>query len=544
MKGFKYISIILIILILITACSSNNDADNERVEELKNDATENYIPAEGGTLVLSTTRFKTLNPILNRNEDLFQIHHLIYESLVTFDKNMKIKPLLAETWVFNKDNQSIDFNIRKGVKWHDGQSLTADDIVFTFNAIKGNIKDINEISTYRKSVENITDITKINSNSVRVTFSKHPGSILESMTFPILPKHVFAGVEVDLLNQDNFIIPGTGKYEIKEYENMRNISLIKNDNYWGSKKVYIDNIDVLLVPDEEAQLSLFENGEIDVVNTRVTDWGKHVDEKIIKTSEFITNNYEFLGINFRKSIFSDLNIRKAIAYSIDREKIISDIYLDNATVADFPIMPNSWLYDDSKIKLGFNFSRASQLLDEAGYTFKNDNEFRTNEKGEVLKLKLIVNSSNILRQQTANFLKNSLKEVGIQLDVEGFEWQDFEEKMTTNNYDLILSGWNLSYIPNITDLFHSSKINNGNFIAYNNEELDILLDSYLSSENLTTKKEKFSQVEEHIVNELPYISLFFRNSVLLCNKKIKGDINPESYNIFANIEDWYINFED
>ncbi len=544
MKGFKYISIILIILIFITACSSNNYADNERVEQLKNDATENYIPTEGGTLVLSTTRFKTLNPIFNRNEDLFQIHHLIYESLVTFDKNMKIKPLLAETWVFNKGDQSIDFNIRKGVKWHDGESLTADDIVFTFNTIKGNIKDVNQISTYRGSVENITNITKINSNSVRVTFSKEAGSILEAMTFPILPEHVFAGEKVNLLNQDDLIIPGTGKYKLEEYENMRNISLIKNDNYWGSKEPYIDNIDVLLVPDEEAQLSLFENGEIDVVDTQVTDWGKHVDEKIVKTSEFITTSYEFLGINFRKSILSDLNIRKAISYSIDREKIISDIYLDHATVADFPIMPNSWLYDDSKIKLGFNFSRASQLLDEAGYTLKNDNEFRTNEKGEVLKLKLIVNSTNILRQQTANFLKNSLKEVGIQLEVEAFEWEDFKEKMTTNNYDLILSGWNLSYIPNITNLFHSSKINNGNFIAYNNEELDLLLDSYLSSENLTTKKEKFSEIEEHIVNELPYISLFFRNSALLCNKKVKGDINPESYNIFANIEEWYINFED
>jgi len=336
------------------------------------------------------------------------------------------------------------------------------------------------------------------------------------------------------------IIAGTGKYELKEYENMRNIALIRNDNYW-SDKPYIDKISVLIIPDKEAQLSLFENGDIDFVNPKVIDWGKYADEKSTKSAEFVTPNYEFIGINFRKNILQNLNIRKAIAYSIDREKIASNIYLGHGTVVDFPIMPNSWLYNNSKIELGFNNNLSATLLDESGYTLQENNDLRTNDNGETIQLKLITNANNSLREQTAILIQDDLKKIGIQLEVEFLEWEDFEKQINSDDYDLLLGGWELSYIPDITSAFHSSSIGSTNFIAYNNEELDALLNSYLASGNLELKKQNFSDIEEHIVTELPYISLFFRNGAILANNKVKGDLKPQSYNIFSNIEEWYIN---
>ena len=538
MKGLKYISIILIVLLMITACSSNVNIEDGEVED---EVVEEHVPADGGTLVLSTTRFKTLNPIFNRNEDLFQIQHLIYESLVTFSEDMSIEPLLAEGWEFTNGEygQSIDFKLRRGIKWHDGETLTADDVIFTFNLIKGNIKGISKVSIYKQSLEYITNIVKVDDNTVRVNFSKNIGNGLEMMTFPILPEHIFEGNKIQLLEQDDFNIVGTGAYELKEYEKMRSISLVRNDNYWKNKP-YIDKINVLIVPDEEAQLSLFENGGIDFVNPKVVDWGKYVDEKTTNSAEFITPNYEFLGINFRKNILHDLNIRKGIAYSIDREKITGNIYLGHSTVVDFPILPNSWLYDDSKIQLGFNPNLAGTFLDEAGYILDENNNLRVNEKGDIIQLKLITNANNSLREQTALLIQEDLKKVGIQLDVEFLEWEDFEKQMNTGNFDLILGGWELSYIPDITSAFHSSKIGGTNFIAYSNEKLDSLLDSYLGNGDLTSKKQRFSEIEEHLVTELPYISLFFRNGAVLVNNKIKGDPKPQSYNIFANIEEWYI----
>lgn len=543
MKNLRYISIFLIILLLITACSSNsNIEDGDTGIDMEEEVVEEHIPEDGGNLVLSTTRFKTLNPIFNRNENLFQIHHLIYEGLVTFGEDMSIEPLLAEKWEFRNGGQSIDFTLKRGVNWHDGQPLTVEDIIFTFNVIKGNIKGVSRASIYRQSLQHVTDIVKIDENTIRFNFSKNAGNSLEVMTFPILPEHIFEGNKIQLLEQDNFIIVGTGKYVLNEYENMRNISLARNENYWGTKP-YIDKVSVMIIPDEEAQLSLFENGDIDFVNPKVIDWGKYVDEKSARTAQFVTSDYEFIGVNFRKGILNNLNLRKAIAYSIDREKITSNIYLGHGTVVDFPVMPNSWLYDDSKIKLGFNPNLASTLLDQAGYTLREDNGLRVNEKGNILQLNLITNANNSLREQTALLIQEDLKKVGIQLDVEFLEWEDFEKRMNIGNFDLLLGGWELSYIPDITSAFHSSRIGSTNFIAYSNEELDSLLDLYLESGNLTLKQQKFSEVEDHLVTELPYISLFFRNSAILVNRKINGDLKPQSYNVFSNIEEWYINFK-
>lgn len=261
MKGLKYISIFLILSLLITACSlSSLNAETEN-EEAEDEVVIESIPAEGGTLTLAATRFRTLNPLFNKNEDLFQIHHLVYEGLVTFNEDMSIEPLLAETWDFSNDMQSIDFNLRSGVKWHDGKPFTADDVIFTFNVIKGNMKEVNKTSIYKESLRNVQDMKKIDEDTIRVIFSQNPGNILETMTFPILPEHVFKEGGINLLNRDDFIIPGTGIYEIQEYESMRNISLVYSKDSWRDKP-YIKEISVLIVPDEEAKLSLFENGDV------------------------------------------------------------------------------------------------------------------------------------------------------------------------------------------------------------------------------------------------------------------------------------------
>ena len=169
MKGLKYIGVILIILLLVTACSPEIDIEDEEEE-----VSGNYIPTDGGTMTISTTRFQTFNPLFNRNKDLFQIHHLLYEGLVTFKEDMSIEPLLAKSWKFN-GGESVDFTLRTGVKWHDGEPLTVDDVIFTFDAIKGNIRGLNKISVYRQSLENITGITKIDEGTIRFGLSNKIG---------------------------------------------------------------------------------------------------------------------------------------------------------------------------------------------------------------------------------------------------------------------------------------------------------------------------------------------------------------------------------
>jgi peptide/nickel transport system substrate-binding protein len=244
-KNTKYLVIVFIIILalVMTACGTEEEINipEEDIEE----TVEKYEAADGGTLKLAVTRFNTLNPLLNKNYSLFQIHHLIYEGLVTFDENMEIKPLLAQDWNKSTDGQSLQLTLRQDVNWHDGKPFTAEDVIFTINLIKGNI---NGNSVFKGSLQQITDVREIQNGVINITFSKPFSNSLEVMTFPILPKHLFDGNDINKLKSPDFPLVGTGSYKLYNYETMRSIQLSRNDTYWGQKP-YIEKIDITIFPD-------------------------------------------------------------------------------------------------------------------------------------------------------------------------------------------------------------------------------------------------------------------------------------------------------
>jgi peptide/nickel transport system substrate-binding protein len=507
-KYVKSFFMLLIFVLLITGCASN--VGQEEQPDLQ-EPEENAEPASGGTLKLSVTSFNTLNPLYNNNAALFQLHHLVYESLVTFDQKMDIQPLLAESWEISEDSQSIDFVLKKGITWHDGIPFSAEDVIFTVNLIKGNMKEIQNPSIFKTSLQQISDIREIEAGVIRVTFSRAIGNGLEVMTFPILPKHLFTN---NLTNIEEFPMIGTGPYQLKEYESMRKIVLEKNNQYW-KKKPFIDEIEVMVVPDAEAQLSLFENGELDLAQPIAIDWAKYVDDKNVNVYEYVSNHYELLGFNFKNKMMQDINLRKAIAYSIDRHELVKNIYLNHGTVTDAPINPSSWLFDEDSIQYGYDISEANKILEESGYTMNSSSQIRTDENNISLKFRLITNKDNIIREKTAYFIQNELSKAGIEIEVQLLEWEEFQQRVNKGNFDLILAGWELSIIPDLSFAFHSSQIGKTNFISFQDEAMDELLESIFTIGNRMEKQNQYKNLQNYIAQEVPYVSLLFKNGSIL-----------------------------
>ncbi|MBN4069919.1 hypothetical protein JYU11_03320, partial [bacterium AH-315-G05] len=351
-KTYFLIVIIVVLSMISTACNSeifqiaNQEIDIENQEEIvevgRNKDT---------NLILSVTRFKTLNPLLNNNRSLVQVHKLIYESLVSFDEEMKVVPQLAQKWEVSEDGRTIDFTIRQNVYWHDGKEFSIDDIIFTFDVIKKAYKDRKTHSPY----EDIADLilSKVDDNTVRFYFERPIGTALDLLVFPILPSHLFLEGNLDKLYSNDFPLVGTGRYKIKEYLRMRQLTLIKNDRYWG-KQASIEKIEVVVVPDLNAQISLLDSGEINFVQVVDTDWRRYYDHDSLRVYEFITNNLEFIGFNFKNETLNNLKVRKAIAYAIDRHRLVSNIYLGHATIVDVPVNPNSWLYYEGEYLFSHN----------------------------------------------------------------------------------------------------------------------------------------------------------------------------------------------
>ncbi|SET75977.1 peptide/nickel transport system substrate-binding protein [Natronincola peptidivorans] len=539
MKNKRYIIILLIAIltIVLAACSTEEPINSEEeIEEI----IEEYEPADGGTLNISVTRFNTLNPLFNNNYSLFQLHHLVYEGLVSFDENMDIQPQLAESWNIADDGQSIQFTLRKDITWHDGQPFTAQDVIFTIDLIKGNIRNVTGTSIFRTSLQQISDIREIEDGVINVTFTRPFSNGLEAMTFPILPKHLFEGNNIEKINNGDFQMIGTGPFQLEAYETMRNMKLIRNNNHWG-KRPYIEAVDVVIVPDSEAQLSVFENGDIDLAQPISIDWAKYSDSKDVEVYEFISNNYEFLGVNFRNSILAHKNIRKAIAYGVDRHKLINNIFLGHGTIVDVPVYPLSSIYDEDSLLYGYDKNQAIELLEKSGYTLNGDYTIGTNEDGNTLTFDLITNKDNIVREKTAYFIQEELAEVGIEINIESLEWDEFNDRINTGNFDLVLGGWELSSIPDLSFAFHSSQIGGSNFISYQDETMDELLEEAFRASSPSEKQKKYSELQNHIVEEVPYVSLFFKNGSIVVRDKVKGEFQPNYYNLFNGIENWFIN---
>ena len=537
MKASRYLLfVILIIALTLTACSQqvlDNEGEQENIlEELE--------PLEGGTLKLSVTRFNNFNPLVNNNKTLYQIQNLIYEGLVGFDDARDIKPVLAESWRVSEDGQSIDFTLRRDVKWHDGEAFTADDVIFTLQLIKSNINQMQSASIYKTSLQQISDIRVVQDNIIRVTFSRPFSNGLEVLTFPILPKHLFQGANANKLKDENFPIVGTGIYKVSEYEKMQLITLVKNEDYW-SNKPFIEKIEVSIVPDREAQLSLFENGDLDVTQPVAIDWAKYTDGKNEKVYEYVSNQYEFIGFNFKNPVLNDKLIRQSFAYAIDRHKIVKNLYLGHGTVVDVPVQPNSWLFDDSNLTYGYDVNKANKLLEDNGYIMK-DKSTRLNPTNDApLKFKLITNKDNLLREKTAYQIKDDLKTIGIEVDVQLLDWNDFNQQLTQGNYDIVLAGWELSNAPDLSFAFHSTQSKTTNFINYSNVEMDTLLEDIFKSPSRSEKLKNYELLQRHITEELPYVSLFFKNSAIAVRSNIKGNFQPQANNHFNSIDEWFIN---
>lgn len=509
------------------------------------------IAGKGGLLTVPIPTPDTFNPLLTQSRDMLNFLSLIYEGTVTYDKNSHPIPALASSWEVSPDERLWIFNIKKGIKWHNGESFTGEDILFTFKALQSGILG----SFYQKNIfENVNIVEAGLKNGDPYTFfirlAEPSSNVLDLMTFPVLPKSVYQSVESMMNGISDFsTLPiGTGPYRIDPNHpyNGESIKLVRNDSWWAEKEPYIDAILAKVYTTNEEARNAFNNGEIDIVDTMVVYANTYSDFDNTTQYKYLTQNYEFLALNNSNSLFKDKNVRKAIAYAIDRKDIISKVYLNNAETVDVPIPSSSWLYDSNYRIYDYNVEQASKLLKDAGWLDSDgDGTLDKIVNGQKIDLTftILTNSDNDFRRDAVNLIANHLGLVGFKVQVEVVGWEQLlNENMINHQFDAILTGYNLDYIHDLRFAFHSREIGigNNNFIGYSNGELDSLLDAAARTYADDKRKEIYRGIQEHLVEELPVISLYFRTGTLLVNEKVHGIERIGEMSIYRDIENWFI----
>lgn len=555
----------LVNIFLLVACDLSQPAEPSPSGNDQNiDNTNKEVkPQEGGQLRIPVQGLESWNPLIAKTTDSVNFLSLIYEGLVGYDSDLKKIPKLASDWQVSEDGRLWTFNIRKDAKWHDGTSITAEDVIFTYNILKEGVLN----SVYQYNIfenDNILEIGLKNNDkySLFVRLAEPSSKLLDIFTFPVISKDYYESVEnIIKIQKDLTKAPlGTGPYKVaEEYfsEDQESIILVRNEDWWG-RRPYIDKIIGKIYTNKEEARKAFIQGELDLVDTMIVYVNNKSVEEDTKLYRFMTNYYEFLGLNSESELIKDPKIRKALAYAIDRREIISKVYLNNAQTVDVPIPSNHWLYDNAYRLYDYDIDRAKRLLKEAGWQDLDGDGILDktvdNQKIE-LKIKLVSNSGNDLRRDVLSLIKSHLELVGFKVETQIADMETIaKDLLATNQFDALLTGYYLDNALDLSFAFHSREIVEiddiedldeidsipNNFIKYRNSELDSLLDLASHSYDLNELSSVYQNIQDHMTRELPIISLYFRTGSLLVNPKLYGIDKPSQLSLYRNIEEWFI----
>ncbi|HHU49521.1 MAG TPA: hypothetical protein GXZ37_07370 [Clostridiales bacterium] len=552
----KIICLLLIALVsIISGCGLTSIPEAHLTDNNENSSEDIPGPTEpaprfGGELRVSLTAPDTFNPLLTQSRDIMNFLSLVFESPIEYDENLKPVPSLVTNWEASPDGRLWVFDVRKGVKWHNGESFSGEDILFTLQVLQSDTLE----SFYQKNLFVDMNIVEYGLRSgdpytIYIRLGEPSYHILDYLTFPVLPRSVYQSAEFIMESKSDFsLLPvGTGPYRVDPthpYEG-ETIKLVKNESWWDGTP-YIDSIlGKIYATNDEAWDAFYQN-DVDLVDTTVVYANTRLNRNNANHYKYLTSDFELLALNNTHALFQEKVIKKAMAYGIDRKDIISKVYLNNAETVDVPIPSNSWLYDSSYRIYDYDVERASRLLEEAGWRDHDGDGILDREIDGTkvdLSFTILTNSDNDLRKDTADLIAEQLGTIGFQIQVEVLPWDLLqEERIATGEFDAILTGFSLDSMHDLRSVLHSGWMGEqgNNFIGYNNPELDRMLESAAQAYTEEDRLEAYLGIQEHLTDELPFISLYFRTGSLLADSRVHGIDSIGELSTFKNVEDWFL----
>ncbi len=481
---------------------------------------------------------RRLNPIIANDSASGDINDLIFNGLVKYDKDLKLIGDLAERWDIENSGRTITFHLRKGVTWHDGVEFTAEDCLFTYRKLV----DPNVATPYSSSYMDIVKAEVIGKHIFRVIYKEPFSPALESWGMGVIPKHLLDGKDI---NTDSFNRKpvGTGPYKFKEWIAGQKIVLEANVDYFEGRPK-IDQFIYRIIPDSSTMFQELLSGGVDLMGLNPLQYLRKSETRRIRDNyvkfRHPANRYTYLGYNLTNPLFSDVNVRRALSYAINRQGIIDGILLGIGRPCTGPFSDVSWAYNRKAPDYEYDPDRARRLLAGAGWRDR-DNDAVLEKDGRPFRFTIMTNQGNNERIRTAEIIQQNLKAVGIDVNIRVMEWQAFLEQIDKRSFDAMILGWSMGRDPDLYDIWHSSKTKKGeyNFIGYKNPEVDRLLVEGRRIFDVEKRKKIYYRIHEILAAEQPYAFLYVPDATPIVHKRFKG-IMVAPAGIMYNLREWYV----
>jgi peptide/nickel transport system substrate-binding protein len=481
------------------------------------------------------------NPYFSADAVSGQVESLLYNGLVSYDEHLNPIPELASRWDVSTDGYNWTFHLKKGVQFHDGEELTAKDVVFSYS-----IPRTKGYAGPRGSdFDKIKRIREIDRYTVQFTLTEPYAPFLNTCSYAILPEHILGQVPIEKLAEHPFNTKqpiGTGPFRFDKWKDGQYVKLTANHQFFKGSP-HLESIYFRIVPDQNAQLIQLQSGGIDITNIPATDLavGKMFEEQgKVRLSSQPTLAYTYIGYNLKNPLFQDEKVRQALTYALDRQLIVDVVLQGQGQVAHTHGSPLHWAYGEQIKKYTYNPELAKKLLAEAGWK-DTDGDGILDKNGQKLSFTLMTNQGNKIREMVSQIVQEQWSKIGVEAKPRLMEWSAFiNDYVNTKKFEAVILGWSLGVDPDPTAMWHSKEAKSGlNFISYQNAEVDKLLEENTQVMDKEKRKQLLLHIQKIIAEQQPYTFLYYANEITAYPPNLQG-ISNHPTTFFHNPHMWYL----
>ncbi|ANG84421.1 ABC transporter substrate-binding protein [Microbacterium aurantiacum] len=479
----------LVAALTLAGCSAGESVDIDGADSVDGDV---LIAAIGGEP-------DQLDPQRTSSYFAFEVLENVFDTLVAPDENLEMQPALAESWEVSDDQLTWTFDLRDGVTFHDGSEFTSEDVVYSYRRI------IDEQLANAWKFAAITDIAAPDDDTVVITVAQPTPNLLSNLGG-------FKGMAIvqqeNVESGDITTAPiGTGPFSVTGYSSGDRITLAANSDYWGGAPE-LAGLEYRFISEPATALAALRAGDIhwtDVVPPQQVS--ELESDDTVQLGLTPSSDYWYLALNEAREPWSDVRVRQALAYAIDRDAIVQAVSYGTAALNQLAIPEQSVWYTEYD-EYSTDLDTAQALLDEAGFTGGTLDLLATSDYPETV--------------TAAQIIASNLEPLGIDVEIRQPDFSTWLDEQNTGNFDMLMMGWLGNIDPD--DFYYAQHHTDGasNAQKYSNAEVDALLDAGRIETDPEARKELYAEAATIIADEVSYIYLYNPSVIQVWSPDVTG----------------------
>ena len=521
---------------------------------------------QGGTLTRPVSAdTANLNYLINNDAYASEFYSLCNSSLAerNYAKPEIFQPMLAEKWTVSADRKSYHIKLRNDVYWQSFTDpdtdrevppvkLSAYDFKFFADVVRNPDVNASAMRVYYQDLDDIEVIDDLNMN-VRWKTPKY-GNLSATLGMMPLPRHFycdrdgrFDGKKFNNDHKRNRMIVGCGAYRFVKWDKNSRLVFERNENYWGRKYGIMPPLKKLVyefIQHPNTRYQALLAGKIGQAALTPEQWtvksrSAEFAGARLRKYRYLSSSYFYIGYNLKNPLFQDKYVRQALTMLVDRERIIRDIYKNEAETVIGPFSPNSVYYDKSIKPFPYDVKRAKELLASCGW-LDTDGDGILEKDGRKFVFTILAVASHPIQEKMLPLIKESMAKAGIDMRIQTIEWSVYVQRLMTRDFEVCTLGWSSPIDPEPYQLWHSSQADiegSSNHISFKNKKADELIEKLQLTFDMEERISLAREFQKLIHEEQPYTFLF---SPYALNALSERYHNFRQFPLGAPSDIWYL----